>query len=58
MALVDAEYLFRVVHIGAYGRSSDGGVFAESLLGRGLEDATLNPSQSLNMQSSPRLDTG
>ena len=42
MALVDAEYRFRVVHIGAYGKSSDGGVFAESQLGRGLEAATLN----------------
>ena len=31
-----------MVHIGAYGRSSDGGVFAESLLGRGLEAVTLN----------------
>ncbi|KAL7400651.1 hypothetical protein ABVT39_015513 [Epinephelus coioides] len=42
MALVDADYRFRVVHIGDYGRSSDGGVFAGSVLGRGLEAGTLN----------------
>lgn len=42
MALVVAEYRFRVVHIGEYGRSGDGGVFAGSVLGRGLEAGTLN----------------
>uniref|UniRef100_A0A668A8V1 DDE Tnp4 domain-containing protein n=1 Tax=Myripristis murdjan TaxID=586833 RepID=A0A668A8V1_9TELE len=42
MALVDAEYCFRVVHVGDFGRSSDGGVFAGSVLGRGLEAGTLS----------------
>jgi hypothetical protein len=45
LALVDADYRFRVVHIGAYGRASDGGVLAASALGRGLEAATLNGPQ-------------
>ncbi len=33
LAVVDAEYRFRLVHIGEYGRSSDGGVFAGSAIG-------------------------
>lgn len=37
MALEDAEYWFRVVHIWDYGRSSDRGIFVESVLVRGLE---------------------
>lgn len=37
MALEDAEYWFRVVHIWDYSRSSDRGIFVESVLARGLE---------------------
>ncbi len=35
--MVDAEYRFRIVHIGEYGRSSDGGVFAGSAIGKALD---------------------
>ncbi|KAK7907089.1 hypothetical protein WMY93_015701 [Mugilogobius chulae] len=35
MALVDAECKFLAIQMGDYGRSSDGGVFAASYLGRG-----------------------
>lgn len=42
MALVDGEYRFRVVQIGAYSRSSGGGIFAGSTLGRGLGAETVN----------------
>lgn len=42
MALVDAEYRFRVIHVGDYGRSSDGGIYAASSLGIGLEQGTLH----------------
>lgn len=37
LAVVDAEYRFRLVHIGEYGRSSDGGVFAGSAIGKALD---------------------
>lgn len=37
LALVDADYRFRVVQIGDFGRTSDGGVYAGSDLGQGME---------------------
>ena len=55
MPLVDADYRFRVVHIGAYGRSSDGGVLAASALGRGLEAATLNVPQDAVITAAQHL---
>ena len=42
MALVDANYYFRVVDIGAYGRNSDGGIFAESELEQLLQSGRMN----------------
>uniref|UniRef100_A0A671PE27 DDE Tnp4 domain-containing protein n=1 Tax=Sinocyclocheilus anshuiensis TaxID=1608454 RepID=A0A671PE27_9TELE len=42
LAVVDASYLFRVVDIGAFGKSSDGGTLFASALGRALRDGTLN----------------
>ncbi|XP_023727161.1 uncharacterized protein LOC111875283 [Cryptotermes secundus] len=42
LALVDANYKFIAVDIGSYGRSSDGGIFSTSKLGRRLEMGTLD----------------
>uniref|UniRef100_A0A8C1SJ28 DDE Tnp4 domain-containing protein n=1 Tax=Cyprinus carpio TaxID=7962 RepID=A0A8C1SJ28_CYPCA len=42
LAVVDANYLFRVVDISAFGKSSDGGTLSASALGRALRDGTLN----------------
>lgn len=42
MALVDAECRFVVIQMGDYGRSSDGGVFATSDLGRGMDSGILH----------------
>lgn len=45
LAVVDAQYCFRVVDVGSYGRTSDGGVLANSTLGQalGLPQDTLLP---------------
>lgn len=42
LALVDADYRFRVVQVGDFGRTSDGGVYAGSDLGRGMVSRALH----------------
>lgn len=42
LAIVDAKYCFRVVDVGAYGRTSDGGTLANSTFGQALRDGTLS----------------
>ena len=42
LALVDAHYRFIAVDIGGYGKNSDGGLFANSKLGKTLEENKLN----------------
>ena len=42
LALVDANYRFVVIDVGAYGRSSDGGIFSTSALGMSLVKGELN----------------
>ena len=42
MALVDANYKFTIIDVGGYGKSSDGGLFTSSILGKSLEASTLN----------------
>jgi hypothetical protein len=42
MALVDANYNFIAVDIGAYGKNSDGGIFANSKLGKYVALKKLN----------------
>jgi hypothetical protein len=46
LALVDANYKFTIIDVGGYGKSSDGGLFARSTLGKSLEASTLNISNS------------
>lgn len=41
MALVDANYMFQVIDVGAFGRNSDGGILSNSPLGIGLREGTL-----------------
>lgn len=42
LALVDANYNFISVDVGAYGKNSDGGIFANSNLGKALQRGTLS----------------
>ncbi|XP_034052980.1 protein ANTAGONIST OF LIKE HETEROCHROMATIN PROTEIN 1-like [Gymnodraco acuticeps] len=41
LAVVDAEYLFRVVDVGGFGRSSDSGSLRNSAFGESLRDGSL-----------------
>ncbi|KAL2091650.1 hypothetical protein ACEWY4_013913 [Coilia grayii] len=42
LAVVDADYLFRMVDVGGYGRNSDGGTLNNSPFGEALKDGTLD----------------
>lgn len=46
MAVVDADYRFLTVDIGAYGSTSDGGVFKASAFGKALSAGRVNFPQS------------
>lgn len=46
LAICDANYIFRFVDIGAYGRRSDGGIFRESRMGQKLDTGQMNIPKS------------
>ncbi|CAK1589075.1 unnamed protein product [Parnassius mnemosyne] len=52
LALVDACYKFIAVDVGAYGRNSDGGIFAQCNLGKRLENGTLHVPIGKNLPGS------
>ena len=60
MAVVDADYKFRYVDVGAIGSESDGGVFAKSHLGHMLERHEINLPHPENLpndaEHQPPLD--
>ncbi|XP_029912989.1 uncharacterized protein LOC115363054 [Myripristis murdjan] len=41
LAVVDAQYCFRVIDVGGYGKTSDGGILANSAFGQALRSGTL-----------------
>lgn len=41
LAIVDANYKFITIDVGAYGKNSDGRIFVESAIGRRLEEGTI-----------------
>ncbi|KAL2102070.1 hypothetical protein ACEWY4_003831 [Coilia grayii] len=55
LAVVDAEYCFRVVDVGAYGRTSNGGVLANSNFGQKLQDGTLGLPQDALLPGAEHL---
>ncbi|KAM6926036.1 uncharacterized protein PEZ65_009648 [Lycodopsis pacificus] len=42
LAVVDAKYCFRLIDVGGYGRTSDGGSLANSAFGQALKSGTLH----------------
>ena len=42
LALVDADYRFRYIQVGDYGKDSDGGIYKSSALGMGMAAGTLD----------------
>ena len=53
MALIDHQYCFTVVDIGAYSSNSDGGIYFNSMLRRALEANTLNVRQDKASVNAP-----
>lgn len=49
MAVVDYKYCFRLVDIGTPGRHSDGGIFLNSKIGKGIKEGKLNIPQEREM---------
>ncbi|KAK0138770.1 putative nuclease HARBI1 [Merluccius polli] len=47
LAVVDSQYCFPVVDVGSYGRTSDGGVLANSIFGQTLWDGTFGMRRDL-----------
>lgn len=53
MAVADHRYKFTLVDIGAYGGNSDGGIFADSEIGKSLRNNDLNlPNGTFTLPSS------
>ncbi|XP_034554378.1 protein ALP1-like [Notolabrus celidotus] len=55
LALVDANYSFRVIQVGDFGRTSNGGVYAGSDLGKGTETGTLDVPPSAPLPGAAHL---
>lgn len=52
LALVDADYRFLVVDVGASDSNSDGGIFSNSLLGQALNTGSLNVPEPSHLHQS------
>ena len=55
LALVDAHLKFIYIDIGSYGRNSDGGIFSNSTLGKGLYEGKLNLPPNSPILEAPHL---
>ncbi|KAJ4922211.1 hypothetical protein JOQ06_026119 [Pogonophryne albipinna] len=55
MGLVDADYRFRVIQVGDFGRTNYGGTYAGSDLGKGMETKTLHVPTSTSLPDAAHL---
>ncbi len=55
LAVVDAQYCFRVVDVSTYQRTSDGGVLANSTFGQALRDGTISLPQDALLPGAEHL---
>ncbi|KAM3849873.1 uncharacterized protein ACN63O_020368 [Diretmus argenteus] len=55
LAVVDANYCFRMVDVGAYGKGSDGGTLKASAFGRALQARTLHIPPDKHLPGAPQL---
>ncbi|KAL1268540.1 hypothetical protein QQF64_033903 [Cirrhinus molitorella] len=55
LAVVDAQYCFRVVDVGSYGRTSDGGALANSTFGQSFRNGTLGLPQDALLPGAEHL---
>lgn len=55
MAVVDAHYRFRVVDVGGFGRTSDGGTLSNSIFGQALRDGTLDLPEDTELPGAAHL---
>lgn len=53
LAVVDAKYRFRVIDVGGYGRTSVGGILANSAFGQALHDGSLHLPPDQHMPRAP-----
>ncbi|KAH7977351.1 hypothetical protein HPB49_000831 [Dermacentor silvarum] len=54
MAVVDSQYLFRLIDVGAPGRLSDGGIFKDSPIGKRLEKGELGFPRAAQLPASSK----
>jgi len=57
LAVVDAQRCFRVIDVGGYGRSSDGGTLANSAFGQALQSGTLDLPSDLPLPGADQRGT-
>nr|XP_020448916.1 protein ALP1-like [Monopterus albus] len=55
LALVDADYKFLAVDVGGFGSNSDGGIFANSRLGKALQSGDLHVPSASPLLAAPDL---
>ncbi|KAK1175525.1 hypothetical protein AOXY_G191 [Acipenser oxyrinchus oxyrinchus] len=58
LAVVDANYCFTIIDVGAFGRNSDGGTLANSALGKALKERKLTIPDNTTLPAADHLGPG